>query len=761
MQFDVILDFPDGHIEEAILARPFNPEDRAAHVLSGDGDGTKVIPLSELCCVLMQKNGFSVPGAEHSLEVITVTSDKHYHVAIPNGQQVKAGFYGVANETDSPYNLIFFTYSGVSSREDLAPIGKMLEENNFVTSFEIEKVLEEQKALRQKKLGAIIAEEQGVPQRNIENAIDTAYREGRISESMKIGDILVEAGLVTKDQVETAFASQVKGRKKRIGDLLVEKGLITEEQLVRTLAVKFHIPFVDLEKITPSQPALDLLPADMVHKLRIFPVEDNGERITIATSEPTDLTVYDTLRFYFHGKRYVDLVVAVPRQISAAILKHYQKDAYVIEDIISDMTETVLYDDSPAKEAGTISDSDSQVVALVNRILIDGHGKDASDIHFEPGGRGQPVEVRYRIDGTCRLVHKIPRSHKNAIISRIKIMANLDFSEKRKPQSGKIVLWNAGRQIEYRVETTPTIGGNEDAVLRILPHSDPLPLSRMDFSASNLEIMKGMLSQPYGLILCVGPTGSGKTTMLHGALKHLNKPEVKIWTIEDPVEITQKGLRQVQAAPKIGLTFSEALRSFLRSDPDIIMVGEMRDPETAKTAIDASLTGHLVLSTLHTNSAPETLVRLVQMGLDPVNFADSILGVLAQRLARRVCNKCGTSYHPDRSEYDRLVDLCGKAGFEQHINVPYSPALSFRKAVGCEACSGTGYKGRIAVHELLEGTTQIKDLIRRNAGLDELKALAIKQGMTTLLIDGVQKVINGSTDLPEIMRVCRYERTGN
>ena len=337
-------------------------------------------------------------------------------------------------------------------------------------------------------------------------------------------------------------------------------------------------------------------------------------------------------------------------------------------------------------------------------------------------------------------------------------MSNLDISERRKPQSGKIIIWHKSKQIEYRVEITPTVGRNEDAVLRILTSSEPLPLEEMGFSKPNLQSMKDILSQPYGIVLCVGPTGSGKTTTLHAILKHLNTPEVKIWTVEDPVEITQRGLRQVQVLPKIGLTFHEVLRSFLRADPDIIMIGEMRDTETAKTAIEASLTGHLVLSTLHTNSAPETVVRLIDMGIDPFNFADAFLGVLAQRLGRRICGKCRTSYHPERQEYDKLVDIYGEALFMKDINMSYSPGFTLTRGVGCEACNGTGYKGRIAIHELLISTEGLKKMIRHKAGVDELKKLGIDQGMRTLIMDGVQKVIQGFTDLKEVLQICRYEK---
>jgi type II secretory ATPase GspE/PulE/Tfp pilus assembly ATPase PilB-like protein len=758
MEWNVILEFPDGHSEEATLARPFMPDENLVNVLLAKSGEAKFLNLDVLCCILMIPKDFPLPGKEHSYELIITVAGKYYQVAIPEDQHIKTGFYGISNEADNPYKLVFFPAHGVKSREKLVPLGVILEEKNLITPDEMEKALEEQKQLKEKRLGAIISEEHGLPQKVIETAIEAAYREGRILSQMRVGDILIESGLVTKEQVESAVASQEKGRNKRIGVLLVEKGLITEKQLLMALSVKFHLTFIDLDTVTPTQEALDSLSVDIVRRLKVIPVENDGKRVVIATSEPTDLTLYDTLRFYFQSKQYVDLVLAVPQQISAAILKYYTKSEYMVEDIISGMTENVVYEDSELKEKDAVSESDSQVVSLVNQILIDGFGKGASDIHFEPGGRDQPVQVRYRVDGRCRVVHTIPRTFRNAVISRIKIMSNLDISERRKPQSGKIIIWHKNEQIEYRVEITPTVGRNEDAVLRILTSSEPLPLEEMDFSKPNLQSMKDVLSQPYGIVLCVGPTGSGKTTTLHAALKHLNTPEVKIWTVEDPVEITQRGLRQVQVLPKIGVTFHEVLRSFLRADPDIIMIGEMRDTETAKTAVEASLTGHLVLSTLHTNSASETVVRLIDMGIDPFNFADAFLGVLAQRLARRICDKCKTPYHPDRQEYDRLVEIYGEDLFTKDINKPYSPGFTLMRGVGCETCNGTGYKGRVAIHELLISSERLKALIRHKAGVDELKKLGIEQGMRTLLMDGIEKVIQGTTDLKEVLKICRYEK---
>ncbi len=352
------------------------------------------------------------------------------------------------------------------------------------------------------------------------------------------------------------------------------------------------------------------------------------------------------------------------------------------------------------------------------------------------------------------MVHKISPAYKMAIVARLKIMARLDIAEHRRPQSGKILLRYEGRKIEYRMEVTPTVGGNEDAVLRILAASKPLPLAQMGFSEKNRLAFEKALAKPYGIILCVGPTGSGKTTTLHSGLGHINKPDRKIWTAEDPVEITQAGLRQVQVHPKIGFGFKEALRSFLRADPDVIMIGEMRDAETAKTAIEASLTGHLVFSTLHTNSAPETVVRLIEMGMDAFNFADAMLAVLAQRLGRRLCDQCREPYHPSREEYDDLVHAYGERWFAAHGLPAYDDGLTLMRAVGCRNCNQTGYRGRIAIHELLVGSEGVKAGIKKGLMAEDLKELGIEEGMSTLKMDGIHKVFQGLTDLDQVLRVC-------
>ena len=333
-------------------------------------------------------------------------------------------------------------------------------------------------------------------------------------------------------------------------------------------------------------------------------------------------------------------------------------------------------------------------------------------------------------------------------------MAGMDIAEHRKPQDGKIKFRMPDREIELRVVTIPTQGvDNEDIVLRILPSSEPIPLDKLNMSQWNLREFKLLLEKPYGLILCVGPTGSGKTTTLHSALGHINDPETKIWTAEDPVEITQHRLRQVQVQPKIGFNFAAAMRSFLRADPDVIMVGEMRDRETAETAIAASLTGHLVFSTLHTNSAVETVTRLLEMGMEPFNFADALLGVLAQRLARTICKNCKERYHPSRQEYEALAYGYGEESF-QKLGIPYDNGFSLFRGRGCEACKNSGYRGRTGIHELLVATDEIKRLVQIRATVPEIQKVAIEQGMTTLLQDGILKCIEGWTEYKQVTAVA-------
>jgi type II secretory ATPase GspE/PulE/Tfp pilus assembly ATPase PilB-like protein len=424
------------------------------------------------------------------------------------------------------------------------------------------------------------------------------------------------------------------------------------------------------------------------------------------------------------------------------------------DDILESMKEGDSAVVSTEDEIEGEAPDDRAIVVLVRKIIEDAHRQGASDIHIEPYGSRQDGEVRFRVDGRCSNVLIIPKGHVRAVISRFKLLGKLDISERRRPQDGKMIFkTSAGRKLELRISTVPTAEGNEDIVLRLLADSEPLPLPKI-MPEQTFRRFSEVVKKPYGIVLVVGPTGSGKTTTLHSALGFINTPERKIWTAEDPVEITQYRLRQVQVNQKIGLTFAVAMRAFLRADPDVIMVGEMRDKETASMGIEASLTGHLVLSTLHTNSAPETITRLVDMGMDPFNFADALLGILAQRLVKTLCVKCRKPYRPDRAEFDHLRQQYGGELFDKRLQIPFSEKLKFYKAVGCETCGNTGYRGRMGLYELLTGSDAMKKLIISGATVEAIRAMAVREGMRTLLQEGIHQVFLGQTDFSQVKSVC-------
>jgi type II secretory ATPase GspE/PulE/Tfp pilus assembly ATPase PilB-like protein len=386
----------------------------------------------------------------------------------------------------------------------------------------------------------------------------------------------------------------------------------------------------------------------------------------------------------------------------------------------------------------------------VNRIITEADRLGASDIHVEPGKDQAPGVERIRVDGVCRELLKVPKEHTSALIARIKVISRLNIAERRLPQDGKCKLRVRGKKLELRVATVPTVN-RESAVLRLLAAGSAMPLEKLNLSPPNYKKIVELSAHPHGLLLVVGPTGTGKTTTLHGVLGFINTPDRKIWTAEDPVEITQPGLQQVQVLPKINFTFATTMRAFLRADPDVILIGEMRDHETAAIGIEASLTGHLVLSTLHINSAPETITRLLDLGLDPVNFSDALLGVLAQRLMRTLCKSSKEAYRPSKQELDHLIDNYVRDIFPE-LGVDLE-TVKLNRPVGCDECGGTGYKGRTGIHELLVGTHEQRSLIYNKADMDTLRAQTLRDGMRTLKQDGINKVFMGLSDYKHLLGV--------
>ena len=584
------------------------------------------------------------------------------------------------------------------------------------------------------------------------------HRAARQSKPSKFGG-LIDKGIISEKDIETAVSSA------RVNNTSVEKVLLDDhnvpkDELGKSLAQFYGTQFFNYDGAqTIPNDLKERVPSDMWKKYICAPVERRPGVLVLAVDDPQDLTRLDGIRAMNLAPRY-DFWIGLKHEILAYIAASYGESMEVSIDsadlakIIDELgegegeVEEEKKDDSPE-----IDETDSGIVRLVNQLIIEAYQRGASDIHVEPDGPKNPCGIRLRIDGDCQKFMEVPGPHRNAVVQRLKIMARLDISERRKPQDGKIRFKHSKGVIELRVATIPTANQNEDVVMRILAGSKPLPLDKMGFSEKNLSRFKEIVQKPYGICLVVGPTGSGKTTTLHSALGFINTEDMKIWTAEDPVEITQKGLRQVQVQPKIEFTFAAAMRSFLRADPDVIMVGEMRDHETAAIGIEASLTGHLVFSTLHTNSAPETITRLLDMEIDPFNFADALLGIMAQRLIRTLCPKCKDGYHPTEEEWDEIMEVYGREFFGG-LGIKYSPDYMLYKPKGCTTCNNTGYKGRMGVHELLVGTDEIKRAVQRRAPIDELRNLALKQGMRTLLQDAMEKALRGITDIKQARSIA-------
>ncbi len=561
---------------------------------------------------------------------------------------------------------------------------------------------------------------------------------------------LLETGQLTEEALERAVEhARINGE--AIADVLVRRIGVPREAVLESLSRYYNVPPFAFDGSTLMPRELrERLNFETLVRLRIAPVALRDGVVVVAMEDPSDLERVDLVRIMHLAPRS-ELRVALPMDIEAFLRASYGRGEEAAGEEARVVVEP-LPEEEPAEEEPEVDEADRHVIRLANTLIEDAVAQGASDIHVEPDGPRRPTRIRFRVDGVCRTYREIPPETRRALVSRLKIMANLDIAERRKPQDGKIRFRSGGRQVELRVATIPTALGDEDVVMRILAQSRALALEELAFSERNLRTFRELLAKPYGIVLCVGPTGSGKTTTLHAALAAINTPERKIWTAEDPVEITQPGLRQVQVHPKIGFDFAAAMRAFLRADPDVIMIGEMRDRETATIAIEASLTGHLVFSTLHTNSAPETVTRLLEMEIDPFNFADSLLGVLAQRLVRTLCPHCRRPERPRREELEELLDAYGREAAAADGILDGEVALHRR--VGCERCGGTGYLGRMAIHELMEATDGIRSLIRRRAPVDEIRRLAVAEGMRTLMQDGIRKVLAGHTDLTQVRAVC-------
>ncbi|WP_025323867.1 type IV-A pilus assembly ATPase PilB [Deferrisoma camini] len=559
--------------------------------------------------------------------------------------------------------------------------------------------------------------------------------------SKRLGELLIRENILTPADLERAKEDQRRNGG-RLGEALVRLGLVDEQDLVRTLSKQYGVPTVDLANFEIDPEVTKLVPEDLVQKYRIIPINRVGSTLIVAVDDPSNMFALDDVKFLTGYN--VEMVLAAPSAIKEAIDRYYDSSATLLDVMGNfDLDELELVQDEEDVDVADLERAveDAPVVKLVNLILSDAIKKGASDIHIEPYEKS--FRVRYRIDGVLYEQMRPPMKLKNAITSRVKIMANLDIAERRLPQDGRIKLKiSKNKDMDFRVSVLPTLFG-EKIVMRLLDKSNlQLDMTKLGFEEAALKDFQEAIHKPYGMVLVTGPTGSGKTTTLYSALSELNTPETNISTAEDPVEFNLPGINQVQIHEEIGLNFAAALRSFLRQDPDIIMVGEIRDFETAEIAIKAALTGHMVLSTLHTNDAPSTVNRLLNMGVEPFLVASATNLIVAQRLARRICPNC-----------KEAVEVPAQALLD--IGVPSDRIGTFTcyRGTGCANCADTGFKGRVALYEVLVITDEIKELILNGASALELKHEAMRQGMKTLRMSGITKLMEGMTTLEEVVRV--------
>ena len=697
---------------------------------------TTRIPTQHMAFVAFHREPLAKPEQDdfelREFNVQTRDGQKFQIMAEPEAVESEVGFYAFPVSGFSPFSEFFFFTQGLLKRA-------------FITTAQEIKLVEE--APTQDDDGLLELEglddddDDQPPREYLDGTPVTGDPEEKPRQPRtdgrpkRLGEMLVEDGICSQEDVDRALEEQKNVPGRPLGQILVDWGIADEIDIARVLAEKVQMPFVDLDKTEIHPDAIGEVPTQLLERYRIFPFQMDDTAICIALSDPAGVEALKMLEFSV-GKR-IQQYVAAQGQIESFIEPYIQAvDA-----------EAVLAQEDAQFEQG---DQD-ETVKVVNRIILDAYRQNASDIHIEPDGPELPVKIRFRIDGQCRVYREMEPVYRSQLSARIKIMSNLDIAEHRKPQDGKIKFRFGNKAIELRVAIVPTGEGNEDVVMRILAAGEPIPLHKLGFSDRNFTAVEAAVKQPYGLVLAVGPTGSGKTTTLHSLLGSINTSERKIWTAEDPVEITQRGLRQVQVNSAIGFTFASAMRSFLRADPDVIMVGEMRDHETAAMGVEASLTGHLVFSTLHTNSAPETITRLLDMDIDPFSFSDALLAVVAQRLARRLCSKCKESYPGETHEREELQRYYGEHDLSEAIE---GDSFQMWRAPGCRHCGDRGYKGRLGIHEVLVNNVEISQAILKKAAVHDIRVLALKQGMRTLLQDGIMKGLRGDTDISQVVAVC-------
>jgi type II secretory ATPase GspE/PulE/Tfp pilus assembly ATPase PilB-like protein len=665
--------------------------------------------------------------------------------------------------SNKPYgadSYIFIPEENIAELTVDESLGSMLVKSGTLNEAQVKAGLEQQKTLRLKMLGGYLGSVKSLTAEQLAEALD---RQRENPSVRRIGEVLVGEQVISEEELAAALEAQARDRKKPLGQILIEQGLLTNEELNRVMAQKLGIPEVSIKRFPVDPQAIRAIPKTLARAKRVVPLCYNAGALAVAMENPLDHGLVQELTVVSQCK--IDAVLATPAEIAEGLEIYYGDIHASVNELQNELTDAEAPGTahSDAKVADVVTEADGALVRVVNKILSEAYRQRASDIHIEPRKDGS-CNVRFRKDGELEHFMDVPAGFRNALVSRMKIMASLDISEKRKPQDGRIDFSKfSALNFSLRVATIPTSNGAETITLRILTQAKPVALDLLGLEPDALQAVRAMAQKSHGLVLVSGPTGSGKTTTLHSMLAHLNTAERKIWTAEDPIEITQEGLNQVQINSKIDWTFAHALRSFLRADPDVIMVGEMRDAETAAIAVSAALTGHLVLSTVHTNSACETVTRLIDMGLDPFSFADSLKGIIAQRLVRAL-DTCKVAYHPSADEIDLLALEYLGAGSPEEISALVAlwrgeyagngRRFTLYKEGRCEQCSNKGFKGRAGIHEVLTVSDDVHRLIQTRAPLAQVLAQAKAGGLRTLKQDGILKVLQGKTTIGQVRAAC-------
>jgi type II secretory ATPase GspE/PulE/Tfp pilus assembly ATPase PilB-like protein len=733
---------------------------------------TAILGINLLRPVTLRREALPI-GQQLDEQVFTASERQPFSVSLANGKLFQGetvgyihalcGLFLFQPEPDGSVIRGFVPAAAAKAHTIGKPIGQLLVDQKLASAESVDAALQKQASMRTQRFGEYLTEHRIVSQEQLAAAL----KQQRNEPVQKLGEVLVGLGYLTPTQLEDALSIAARNRSIPLGQILQDMGVIDAEAMNGVMAKKMGIPFIDLQKFRISPEALKRIPQAVAQRYQILPVAESENSLVVAIDNPMNMAKMEELRFVT-GMKLVP-VIASTEDIRRALETSYgpaesARESKPAESNIEQLSSRL------AAESGELdldeqqaAQSDSTLVKLVNKIILDAVEQKASDIHIEANPTGKHMRIRFRKDGALVTYLEMPSHFRKAVVSRLKIMSQLDITERRKPQDGKIDFARFGPvKVELRVATIPTANGLEDVVMRVLAAATPVPIDQLGLDTTALADIKRMIARPHGLFLVCGPTGSGKTTTLHSLLGFLNTADLKIWTAEDPIEITQPGLRQVQVNAKIGWTFATAMRAFMRADPDIIMVGEMRDAETAKTGVEASLTGHLVFSTLHTNSAPESVVRLLDLGMDPFNFADALLGVLAQRLVRRLCANCRSAYMPAANELEELaLEYCSETRGEpgkllEQWRKDYGGAngrITLFRAAGCPECDRTGYKGRMGLHELLVADPAVKRLVQMRAPVAEIVSAALGKGMRTLKQDGIQKVLQGVTDMHQVRSV--------